>query len=176
MESLPLRIFEEVSADLFQHAGNKYLVYTDRLSGWPVIASFRRESTNSNDIICVMRKFFSDLGIPCKLRTDEGPHFSSHQYNQFLRKYGIIHVKSSPHYPQSNGHAEATVKSIKSIILKTTENGVLNNEQYLEALLEYRNTPKESGIPSSNGIRPSPPTFSSSTPSLIRSQMALIIE
>ena len=35
-EPLPTRVFEDVSADFFSYAGRDYLVYVDRLSGWPV--------------------------------------------------------------------------------------------------------------------------------------------
>ena len=34
----------------------------------------------------------------------------------FLKSWGVTHNLSSPHYPQSNGKAEATVKSMKKLI------------------------------------------------------------
>ena len=50
---------------------------------------------------------------------------------------------SSPHYPQSNGHAEASVKAMKSLIAKM--NGDLDMDAFRQALLEWRNTPDASG-------------------------------
>ena len=52
---------------------------------------------------------------------------------------------SSPHYPKSNGHAEAHVKQVKHLIMKTTSNGNLDTEDFDRGLLEIRNTPNASG-------------------------------
>ncbi|XP_064093828.1 uncharacterized protein LOC135206337 [Macrobrachium nipponense] len=52
---------------------------------------------------------------------------------------------SSPRYPQSNGHAEAAMKSIKHLILKTAPSGNINCEEFDQDLLELRNTPNITG-------------------------------
>ena len=36
-EETPTRVFEAVSADYFAWAGRTFLVYADRLSGWPLV-------------------------------------------------------------------------------------------------------------------------------------------
>ena len=53
--------------------------------------------------------------------------------------------QSSPHYPQSNDHAESAIKSMKKFIQTSTENGNTDSELFQKALLEWRNTPRESG-------------------------------
>ena len=53
-----------------------------------------------------------------------------------------MHMPSSPYHPQSNGHAEASVKAMKALIMKTTTNGDIDSEAFLTGLLEWRNTPK----------------------------------
>ena len=141
----PSRPFEEVSADLFTYARKHYLVYVDRLSGWIKITEFRQDPT-SHQIICAMRKYFVDTGIPVRLRTDGGPQFSSRKFRQFLTRWGVLSVLSSPHYPQSNGHAEAAVKAMKTLVAKTTENGSIDSEEFCEGLLEWLNTPKAHGL------------------------------
>ena len=50
-------------------------------------------------------------------------------------------MTSTPHYPQSNGKAEATVKSMKKIISMCWNGQALDNNQLCRALLQYRNTP-----------------------------------
>ena len=41
---------------------------------------------------------------------------------EFLQRYSVQHIMSTPSFAQSNGHAEAAVMSIKTLIKKTTEN------------------------------------------------------
>jgi hypothetical protein len=52
---------------------------------------------------------------------------------------------SSPHYPKSNGHAEAAVKSVKAMVSKLTKNGALDLEEFEKALIEFRNSPRSDG-------------------------------
>ena len=52
---------------------------------------------------------------------------------------------SSPHYPQSNGHAEAAVKAMKSLLKKSSPSGHINSDEFQRGLLEWRNTPSSDG-------------------------------
>ena len=45
-DSIPTRVFEEASADIFYYGGKHYLVYCDRLSGWPVVADMGVDTTS----------------------------------------------------------------------------------------------------------------------------------
>ena len=73
----------------------------------------------------------SRWGIPDIIISDNGPEFSSAQFQAFSRDYGFEHKTSSPRYPQSNGQAEAGVKIAKRIVGQ--------RDPHL-ALLEYRAT------------------------------------
>ena len=44
------------------------------------------------------------------------PQYVSSQFAEFCTSWGITHETSSPHYPQSNGFAEACVKSVKHVL------------------------------------------------------------
>ena len=85
---LPSRPFEDVSADLFYYASKTYLVYVDRLSGWIKLSEFSHDPS-SLQIISTIRKFFVDTGVPIRIRTDGGPQFTSSQFQQFLKKWGV---------------------------------------------------------------------------------------
>ncbi|XP_063585781.1 uncharacterized protein K02A2.6-like [Penaeus indicus] len=104
----PTRPFESVSADFFTVAGKSFLVIADRLSGWPVIVPCGASSTASRTtrMFCC---YFRDVGVPLRLRTDGGPQFTRYEFQEFMKRWGIHHLVSSLHYPQSNGHAEAAV-------------------------------------------------------------------
>ena len=51
-------------------------------------------------------------------------------------------MQSSPHYPQ----AEAAVKSVKNLIIKSTNRGNVSVDSFRGAIIEYRNTPLEHGL------------------------------
>ena len=142
-DPLPNRVFDVASADFFSYAGHTYLVYADRLSGWMEIAQL--SSTAARPTVRTFGSWFSRLGIPTTLRTDNGPPFSSHAFRTFLEQWGVTHAPSSPHYPQSNGHAEAHVKKLKHLLCKAAPDGDINSAAFQQGLLELRNTPDASG-------------------------------
>ncbi|XP_043209539.1 uncharacterized protein LOC122374691 [Amphibalanus amphitrite] len=144
LEPLPTRVFQAVSADYFSWAGRTYLVYADRLSGWPSVYHVRGEASARALTRC-LRKMFAATGVPQTLRTDGGGQFTARHTREFLKKWGVIHQISTPHFPQSNGHAEAAVKNVKRLIKKTTQHGDLDTDEFVHALLELRNTPRADG-------------------------------
>ncbi|KAG0725211.1 Transposon Tf2-6 polyprotein [Chionoecetes opilio] len=125
-------------------AGKSFLVIADRLSGWPVVVPCGADTTATHTIRLFCR-YFRDVGVPLRLRTDGGPQFTSTAFRNFTERWGVYHAVSSPHYPQSNGHAEAAVKSVKHVILKTAPNGNIDSEDFDRGLLELRNTPNSTG-------------------------------
>ena len=62
-----------------------------------------------------------------------GPQYTSDLIKVFTQKYKFNHVTSSPYWAQSNGRAEAAVKSAKRVILTADDVDL--------ALLSFRNTP-----------------------------------
>ena len=93
-----------------------------------------------------LRKWFVDLGVPVRVRSDGGPQFDSAEYREFLDRWGVNPPGlSSPTYAQSNGIAESAVKAMKALVAKTTVNGDINSEAFQRGLLEWRNTPKAHG-------------------------------
>ena len=86
-----------------------------------------------------LKGYFARHGIPDKLRSENGPHFTSKKFARFVHEWQFKHITSSSHYPQSNGKMENSVKSCKAL-MKTTIKAKSNI--YL-ALLDFRNTPTE---------------------------------
>ena len=145
-EPPPQRVYEDVSVDYFSCCGRDFMVYVDRLSGWPTIFKFGKGNTTARSLISACRRMFVDLGVPIKLRCDNGPQFSSREFKQFLQRWSVEIIQSTPCYPKSNGFAESAVKTMKKLIITSTENGNVDSEEFLKALLEYRNTPREGGL------------------------------
>lgn len=146
VEPAPSRPFEDCSADLFSHAGHSYLVYIDRLSGWPTVTAWYNKDPTANDVIRQLRQRFVDTGVPVRLRSDGGPQFSAKSFTDFLKRWNVTHRPSTPENPQSNGLAESGVKSMKNLVIKATTNGQLDDDTYIAGLLEFRNTPRSNGL------------------------------
>ena len=99
-------------------------------------------------MIGTLNRHLSTHGIPNKLQSDNGPPYSSHEFQQFMISYDIEHDTSSLHYPQSNGKVENAVKTAKNLLKKSKPAGT----DFLLALLALRNTPYE-GLESSPAQR-----------------------
>ena len=82
---LPSRVFESVSADYFHVAGRTYLVYADRLSGWPYVTVCPR-TASADHLTRQLRTLFAQTGVPVVLRTDGGPQFASSTLRRFLER------------------------------------------------------------------------------------------
>eukprot|EP00731_Ephydatia_muelleri_P017063 Em0010g161a len=84
-------------------------------------------------LIGILKSVFARFGIPEILVTDKGPQYASKHMAEFAKSYGFQHTTSSPYYPQGNGQAERTVKTVKTLIQ--------NADDPFLALLNYRATP-----------------------------------
>ena len=88
----------------------------------------------------IKKNIIARFGIPKAFITDNGPQFISQQMNELCTKYNIELHHSTPYYPQANGQAEATNKTLLKIIKKTvqTTKGSDWPERLVEALWAYR--------------------------------------
>ena len=136
----PERPFQEIAVDLCFHAGHTYLIVVDCFTDWPAIISLDH-GTTSAQVISAIRQSFCRTAIPDIIWSDGGPQFTSKIFTDFANRWGFLHKISSPHYPQSNGKVEATVKSMKKILYAAWTGRSLDLDKLCCALLQYRNTP-----------------------------------
>ena len=87
---------------------------------------------------------FTKFGCPFVLKSDNGLCYTSREFHDFLEFYRIHHITSSPHYPQSNGFAEALVGISKKLMEKSVKDG----KPWNHGLLEDRVTPVSGNLPS----------------------------
>ena len=71
------------------------------------------KSTTSAATIEKLREMFAIHGLPATLVSDNGSNFTSSEFEEFMKKNGIRHVKVAPYYPASNGLAERAVRTSK---------------------------------------------------------------
>jgi len=136
------RPWETVGCAILHFDDRLYLCTVDYYSSYFEINLLKDKT--GKEVIHILKKHFSTHGIPNKLMSDNGPPYSSYEFQQFVTSYDIEHVTSSPHYPQSNGKVEHAVKIAKGLLKKSKAAG----SDFYPALLAWRNTPTE-GLESS---------------------------
>ena len=142
----PTTPFQQIYSDFFDFGGYHFLIIGDRLSGWTDVypAPVGGVYSGARGLVKCLRTFFATYGVPEEISSDGGPEFKSSACGEFLRRWGVRHRISSAYFPQSNGRAEVAVKSTKRLLRTNVQNGSIDNDKFLRALLQLRNTP-ESG-------------------------------
>ena len=136
---MPGRPWQRIALDLFHFQNKDYLVVVDFYSRWIEIPLMH--STTASTIINHLKSLFSRFGFIEEAYTDNGPQFSSLEFEQFAREFNFKHVTSSPYFPSSNGMAERAVQTAKTILKKC----LLSGDDPYVSLLNYRATPLKSG-------------------------------
>ena len=131
MQTVATRPMEQVSIDLAQYGGKIYLVLAYRYSGWILVEKYAKAPDQAT-ICTTLENWFLDVGRPLIIRSDGGPQFRS-RFEQWCKNMMIKHELSSSYNPQSNGHAEQAVKTVKGLLkrqthLKSSKMPCLNGE------------------------------------------------
>ncbi|CAE5959309.1 unnamed protein product [Arabidopsis arenosa] len=87
------------------------LVLTDYFTKW-VEAEAYHEVKSPQVVAFIWKNIICRHGLPYEIVTDNGPKFVSLITRRFLSKWNIHLTNSTPRYPQGNGQAEATNKTI----------------------------------------------------------------
>ena len=136
MSDVPPHAWHTLGTNLFYWNKMDYLVIGDYFSKYLIVRRLPNSSTHA--VIKELGLVFTELGRAFILRSDNGPCYSSREFHNFLG------FTSSPHYPQSNGFAEALVRITKKLMEKSVKEGKLWNY----GLMQYRTTPISSALPS----------------------------
>jgi hypothetical protein len=95
------------------------LTATDYFTKW--IEAIPTRSASHKVIISFLEDIMSRFGCPSKIVTDNVASFKVEPLIKFCEQYGITLVHSTPYYPQGNGLAESSNKSLIKIIKKLLE-------------------------------------------------------
>ena len=96
--------------------GKMFLVVIDAFSKWLEVSPL--SAATSTVTIQHLCSIFATHGLPRSLVTDNGPQFTSAEFEAFMKNNGIRHIKSSPYHPASNGLAERAVQCFKESMKK----------------------------------------------------------
>jgi len=84
--------------------------------------------------------YFQNNGLPEALRSDNGPPFSSKEFEGFLEYLGISHKKGVPYWPQSNREVERGNETILKIVRIVRLEGENWRKALENFLFQYRVT------------------------------------
>lgn len=137
----PKEVWTRIHADFFGPClGRYFFVVEDATSKW--LECFEVNNITTNLTIKILRSLFARYGLPKELCTDNGPAFTSIDFQNFLSNSGIKHLTGAPYNPETNGQAESGVKILKKAILKGRSDGITDiNLIVNQFLFQYRNTP-----------------------------------
>ena len=124
--------------------GYKYiLTIVDYATRFPEAIPLR--STNSKTIADALIQYFSRVGIPDEIVSDQGSNFMSKLMAQLYDQLGITKIKTSVYHPEANGLVERFNGTLKGMLKKFVQERVQTWDKYLPYLLfAYREVPSES--------------------------------
>ena len=125
--------------------GKMFLLLIDAHSKWLEI--HMTTASTSAATISLMRRSFASLGLPEVIVSDNAANFTSDEFEQFLKKNGVKHVRTPPYHPSSNGLAERAVQTFKEGMRKMTDGSL--ETKLSRFLFKYRMTPQ-----STTGVSP----------------------
>eukprot|EP00253_Pinus_taeda_P011048 PITA_11048 len=106
---------------------------------------FQQQANDSTIIQFLENNILSRFGCPKKIITDNAAAFKSNKIINFCHKYRITLGHSTAYYPQGNGLAESSNKSLINIIKKMLEDNKKNwHKKLISALWADRMTTKKS--------------------------------
>ena len=118
----PKTAWSAVSVDMFSMRSKDYLVTVDGFRSYFEVDRLHQQT--SSETILKLRIHFARYGTPALLIMDNARAFKFAEFAQFAKEWQFQHRTSSPHYPRSNGEAEAAVKVAKSLMAKCRQDDV----------------------------------------------------
>ena len=129
--------WDRVHIDYGEWKNHHFLVLIDSFSKWPEVKVV--STTTTRMTVNVLSDIFATHGFPRILVSDNGPQFTSAEFADFLHQNNIVHYRSPPYHPSTNGLAENMVKSVKHHLKKHKPTNV--SLCLSDFLRTYRNTP-----------------------------------
>ena len=91
--------------------GKVFLVIVYSYSKW--VEVFPVSNSTSQTTINCLRTCFATHGLPQICISDNGSCFTSKEFERFMKKNGILHIKSATYYPATNACAEKLGRTFK---------------------------------------------------------------
>ena len=120
--------------DFATHQSNHYLIVVDAHSKWPEVIG-PMKTTTAESTCNALCSIFARYGLPTQVVSDNGPPFSSSEYEEFLHQNGIYRILVSPYHPSSNGLAERFVQTFKYALEASASDPASSLQQRIQNFL-----------------------------------------
>jgi transposase InsO family protein len=114
----PTKIQQEWHVDVsYINDGGTFYFLISVLDGYSpyIVHQELRETMKELDIELVIAKGTEKHpGVKPRIISDNDPKVIAKDFKEFVREYGLTHVRTSPYYPQSNGKLERWHGSLRS--------------------------------------------------------------
>ena len=84
---------------------------------WPEAVALR--SITATAVAEAIVEIFGRMGLPYQVLTDRGAQFTGALAYQLNNLLGIVHLKTAPYHPQSNGVLERVHSTIEAMLAKS---------------------------------------------------------
>jgi len=95
--------------------GNKYL-FTIMCAATRSPEAIPLKNTKGKNIVRALIKFFTLVGLPRSIQSDQGSNFMSGLFQQVMHQLGIKQFKYSAYHPESQGALERFHQTLKNMI------------------------------------------------------------
>ena len=141
-QELPPFPWHTLATNIFYWKRMDFLIVADVFSKYFLVRTLI--NSTSTAVCAEIATIVTELGLPHVIRSDNGPCYSSKEFQQMLQQYNITHQTSSPHHPRSNGFVERMVGVAKKLMDKAGS----KRKPWISGLYEYRVTPQSGSIAS----------------------------
>jgi hypothetical protein len=129
------------------------LTATDYFTKW--IEAIRMRSASHKVIIGFLEDIIARFGCPSRIIIDNAASFKAEPLIRFCEKFGISLIQSTPYYPQGNGLAESSNKSLIKIIKRLLE----DNKKAWDSKLKFSLWANRVTTKRSLGVSPFQPVY-----------------
>jgi hypothetical protein len=122
-----------------KHIGNQYIIVAiDYTIKW-VEAKALRDNTTNNTSKFIYENNITRFGCSTHFVSDQGSHFINKTTEILVEEFMIVHHNSTTYYPQGNGQAESTNKTLGKILAKLIYVNCINWDiMFFTTLLAYQ--------------------------------------
>ena len=141
---MPQWAFEMIAIDTCgpfpeTHRGNKYLITViDHLTCWPEAFSVPNKTAETVARV-LLEEIIPRHSCPKYILSDRGTEFVNAVIGLITEKMGMVHLKTSPYHPQTNGKVERLHRMINDSLAKYTHQQPLSWDLFVPSvMMSYR--------------------------------------